>query len=79
MNSNQPLSLKRKGYTSILPVLTYGFETWHLTKEQDKKLESAQKGMEKKMLGITMRKRKQTIWIREQKVVEDVLIKKRGG
>ncbi len=52
MNSNLPLSLKRKIYKQcILPVLTYGLETWRLTKELERKLRSAQRGMERSMLG----------------------------
>ncbi len=75
MNSNLPLSLKRKVYNQcILPILTYGSETWHLTNEQEEKLRSAQRGMERKMLGITWRDRKQAIWIREQTKVEDILV-----
>ncbi len=53
-NSNLPLSLKRKVYNHcILPVLTYGSETWRLTKELERKLRSAQRGMERRMLGTT--------------------------
>ncbi len=75
MNSNLPLSLKRKIYNQcILPVLTYGSETWHLTKEQERKLRSAQRRMERKMFGITWRDMKRTIWIREQTKVEDILM-----
>ncbi len=60
MNSNLPLSLKRKVYTQcILPDLTYGSETCHLTKELERKLRSAQRGMGRRMLGITWRDRKQ--------------------
>ncbi len=59
MNSNLPLSLKRKVYNQcILPVLTNGLETWRLTKESERKLRSAQRGMERRMLGITWRDRK---------------------
>ncbi len=75
MNSNLPLSLKRKVYNQcILPVLTYGSEIRHLTKEQERKLRSAQKGMERKMFGITWRDRKRAIWIREQTKIEDILM-----
>ncbi len=75
MNNNLPLSLKRKVYNQcILPVLTYGSKTWHLTKEQEQKLRSAQRGMERKMLGITWRDRKRATWIREQTKVEDILM-----
>ncbi len=56
MNSNLPLSLKRKIYSHcILPVLKYGSEIWYLTKEQEQKLRNAQRGMERKMFGITWR------------------------
>ncbi len=42
MNSDLPLSLKRRVYNQrILPVLTYGSETWRLTKELERKLRSA--------------------------------------
>ncbi len=48
MNMNLPLSLKRKVYNQcILPVLTYGSETWRLTKELERKLRSAKRGREK--------------------------------
>ncbi len=74
MNSNLPLSLKRRVYNQcVLPVLTYGSETWHLTKEQERKLRSSQRGMERKMLGVTRRDRKRATWIREQTKVEDIL------
>ncbi len=54
MNSNLPLSLKRKVYNHcILPVLMYGLETWRLTKELERKLRSVKMGMERRMLGIT--------------------------
>ncbi len=75
MNSNLPLSLKRKVYDRyILPVLTYGSETWHLTKEQERKLRSAQRGMERKLLGITRRERKRATWMREETKVEDIFM-----
>ncbi len=73
MNINLPLSLKRKFYNQcILPVLTYGSATWCLTQELERKLRSAQRGMERRMLGITWRDKKQALWIREQTKVEDI-------
>ena len=75
MNSNMPLSLKRKVYSQcILPVLTYGSKTWSLTKELERKLRSAQRGMERKMIGVTLRDRTRASWIREQTKVEDILM-----
>ncbi len=75
MNSNLPISLKRKVYNQcILPVLKYGSETWRLTKELERKLRSAKRGMERRMLGITWRDRKRALWIRKQTKVEDILV-----
>ncbi len=66
MNTNLPLSLNGKVYNQcILPVLTYGSETWRLTKELEKKLRSAQRGMKKRVLAVTRRDRKRALWIRE--------------
>ena len=74
MKSNLPIALKRKVYNQcILPVMTYGSETWSLTKELERKLQSAQRGMERIMLGITLRDKKRASWIREQTKVEDIL------
>ncbi len=75
MNSNLPLSLKKKVYNQcILPVLTYGSETWHLTKELEGNLRIAQRGMEKRMFGITFRDKKRALCIRELTKVEDILM-----
>ncbi len=54
MNSNLPLSLKRKVYNQcILPVLTYGSETWRLTKELEE-TEKCTKGNGEKNAGYNM-------------------------
>lgn len=49
----------------VLPALTYSAETWHLMKELERNLRSAQRGMRKKLLGAA--------WIREQTEVEDIV------
>lgn len=47
VNGNLPLSLKRKLYNyCILPVLTYGEETWRITKKLERKLRTTQRAME---------------------------------
>ncbi len=75
MNSNLPLSLKRKVYNQcILLVLMYGSETWRFTKKLERKLRSALRAMERRMLGITRRDRKRASWIREQTKVEDIQV-----
>ncbi len=74
MNSNLPPSLKRKVYNQcILPVLMYGSETC-VTKELERKLRSAQRGMERRMMGIAWREKKRASWTREQTKIEDILM-----
>ncbi len=75
MNSSLPLSLKRKVYNQcILPALTYGSEAWRLTKESERKLRSAQRGMERRMVSISWRDKKRASWNRKQMKVEDILL-----
>lgn len=50
----------------ILPAMTYGSETWSLTKTQRERLAVAQGNMERSMLGITRRDKKRNEWIREK-------------
>ncbi len=45
-----------------------------LTKELQRKLRAAERGIERRMLGITWRERKRAAWIREQTKVEDILM-----
>ncbi len=71
INNILTLSLKRKVYSLL--VLTYGSENWHLTKQQERKLRSAQRGMERKILGVPSKDRKQATWIREQIIVKYIL------
>ena len=48
-----PISLKRKTFNAyIIPAMTYGCETWTLTKTIVHKLQVAQRAMERKILGI---------------------------
>ena len=47
--SNLPICLKRQVYNScVLPAMTYGAETWTLTKQSQNKLAAAQTKMERK-------------------------------
>lgn len=69
-----PICLKRKVFNQcVLPVLTYGCETWSLNVRSIQKLRVAQRGMERCMLGITRRDRKRNEWVREQTKVRDVI------
>ena len=73
--------LKRQVYNScVLPVMTYGAETWALTTQSKNKLSAAQKKIERSMLNITYRDRKINIWEREKSkvtyVIEQVIRRK---
>ena len=53
-----PICLKRTIMDLvILPAMTYGAETWGLTKHQEKKLAVVQRNMERLLLNITKRDR----------------------
>ena len=46
--------------------MTYGAETWTLTKLAQNKLAAAQTKMERSMLNITYKDRRTNIWVRER-------------
>lgn len=51
-NRETKICIKRKLFnTCILPILTYGCQTWAMTKSQNKRLETCQNTMERSMLG----------------------------
>ena len=53
MKADLPLSLKRKLIDMcILPILTYGAQTWSLTEAQKSKLKVCQRAMERSVLRI---------------------------
>ena len=57
--SNLAICLKRQVCNScVLPAMTYGAETWTLTKQAHNKLAAAQTKMERRMLNITYTDRK---------------------
>ena len=56
----------------VLPVMTYGSETWALTTKQIDALAVAQRKMERIMLGITLRDHSNT-WIRQQTGVTNII------
>ena len=72
--SNLAICLKRQVYNScVLPAMTYGAETWTLTKQAQNKLAAAQTKMERSMLNITYKDRKTNIWVRERTTVIDII------
>ncbi len=73
-NSNLPLSVE-EGVQSVCPAsLDVRCKKLGVSKVLARKLRSAQKGLEMKMLGIAWRNRKRTSWIRELIKVEDILV-----
>ena len=60
--SNLAICLKRQVYNScVLPGMTYGADTWTLTKQAQNKLAAAQTKMERSMLNITYKDRRTNI------------------
>ena len=73
-NKEIPTCLKRQVYNQcIIPTVTYGSETWNLTKIQTMKLRSMQRAHERIMLNITWRDHKTAEWIREQTKLRYIL------
>ena len=65
---------KRQVYNSgVLPAMTYGAETWTLTKQAQNKLAAAQTTMEKSMLNTTHKYRRTNIWVRERTTLIDII------
>ena len=68
------MKIKRKIHNDyILPVMTYGCETWTLNNFMTEKLADAQRKIERITLGITLRDRKQNPWIRHETGVSDIV------
>ena len=66
--SNLAICLKRQ-----VPTMTYGAETWTLTKQAQNKLAAAQTKMERSMLNITYKDRRTNIWVRERTKLIDII------
>ena len=65
--SSLVICLKRQLYNlCVLPAMTYGAETWTLTKQAQNKLAAVQTNMERSMLSITYTYRRTNIWVRER-------------
>ena len=69
-----PICLKRKIMDMvILPAMTYGAETWAITKRQSEKLAVAQRSMERAMLNITLKDKIRKEEIRSKTKVKDII------
>ncbi|GFS06131.1 endonuclease-reverse transcriptase [Elysia marginata] len=75
LDKNMPLSLKKQVYDQcILPTMTYGCQTWSLTKIIGNKLKVAQRSMERKILGIKIKYKIPCKNIRQQTHIKDVVL-----
>ncbi|XP_030025374.2 uncharacterized protein LOC115443910 [Manduca sexta] len=67
-------SIKRKVFnTCVLPCITYGCETWSLTKHHRNMLEHCQRSMERSLIGIKKQDKRRNTFIRSKTKVTDVL------
>ena len=74
MRSKLPVCLKRKVYRQCIePTMTYGCQTWAMTKRMQERLRTTQRSMERAIIGVTRRDRKTNAWVRQQSGVEDIL------
>ena len=72
-SSNLPQCLKTKVYDHcVLPVITYGTETWSLTMGLIRRLKVTQRAMERAMLGVSLRDQIRNEEIRKRTRVTDV-------
>lgn len=72
-NPDIPLNLKSRVFNMcILPVMTYGCQTWPLTKENINKLEVCQHSIERSMLNIRKRDKKTLKFIRNKTKIADI-------
>ncbi|XP_072938827.1 uncharacterized protein [Epargyreus clarus] len=75
-SSKIPQSLKSKMFEQcVLPVMTYGAETWSFTVSLIRRLKVAQRAMERAMLGISLRDRIRNEEIRRRTKVTDIALK----
>ena len=69
-----PMSLERKVFNQcVLPAMTYGCQTWSLTKALVKKLETSQRAMERRMLNVKLEDRIRNTTIRQSTRVTDIV------
>lgn len=73
LTSSIPQCLKTKVFNQcVLPVMTYGAETWTLTVRLVHKFKVAQRAMERAMLGVSLRDRIRNEVIRQRTKVIDI-------
>lgn len=72
-NPEIPLKIKSRVFNScILPIMTYGCQTWPLTKENISKLETCQHSIERSMLNVRRKDRISLALIRNRTKIADI-------
>ena len=56
-----------------MTAMTYGSQTWAITKRMQERLRVTQRSMERAMVGTSRRDRKTNVWLRQQTDVEDIV------
>ncbi|GFN77359.1 endonuclease-reverse transcriptase [Plakobranchus ocellatus] len=74
LDDKMPISLKRQVYDQcVLLTMTYGCQTWSLTKATTQKLRVAQRAMERKIVGIKLTDRVKCSEIRKRTQIQDIV------
>ena len=74
LDEDIPINLKKKVFNQcVLPTMTYGCQTWTLTKDIIHRLRVSQRAMERKILNIKIKDRISNRTIRERTKVDDVI------
>lgn len=72
-NRKVPMPIKQRLFNgAILPALTYGCETWALTRGLQNELAVAQRRLERLMLGISIFDKRTNDWVRRRTGLKDV-------
>ena len=67
------MNLRKVFNQCVLPTMTYGCQTWSLTKALVKKLETSQRIMERNMLNVKLKDRIHNTIIRQRTRVTDIV------
>ena len=74
LDRHLPMSVKGKVFNQcVLPAITYGCQTWSLTKALVKKLETSQRAMERRMLNVKLEDKIRNITVRQRTRVTDIV------
>ena len=76
MKSNIPIRLKTEVYNQcIQAAMTYGWQTWAVTKRMQERLKTTQRSIERAMIGVTRRDRRTNEWVRQHTGVQDIIVR----